>query len=160
MSACDNDKISDHTDFCEEIVTSEQIQFWSMVATFLSAFAAATSAFFTLKTVNSWKKEAKHEAQREFKKAIFHYNVIARILPDRAFSHLRQEKKDDFLAFKKAMSDCSYAWAMTEGSIKNPEVIQAWSQLEQAHYEYMSVRQRITVVQDRAADIIESRFLN
>ncbi|MGT6149603.1 hypothetical protein ACRW5G_16475 [Escherichia coli] len=141
-------------------MTPEQIQFWSMVATFLSALAAAISAIFTFKTVNSWKKEAKHEAQKEFKKAIYHYNEIARILPDRAFPQFRQEKKDDFSAFKKAMSDCSYAWAMTEGSIKNKKVIQAWSELEEAHYEYMLIRQTITVVQDRAADIIESRFLN
>lgn len=51
-------------------MTSEQIQFWTMMATFLSAVVAALSAFFTFKTVNSWKKEAKHEAQREFKKAV------------------------------------------------------------------------------------------
>lgn len=141
-------------------MTTEQIQFWSMVATLLSAFAAAISAFFTFKTVNSWKKEAKHEAQREFKKAIYHYYEIARILPHQALTHLKQEKKDEFLAFKKAKNDCSYAWAMTEGTIKNKAVIQSWSELERAHHDYILIRQNITVVQDRAAEIIESRFLN
>lgn len=141
-------------------MTSEQIQFWTMMATFLSAVVAALSAFFTFKTVNSWKKEAKHEAQRVFKKAVYHYNEIARILPHEALMHLRQEKEEEFLAFKKAKSDCSYAWAMTEGSIRNQSVIQSWSELERAHHDYMLIRQNITVVQDRAAEIIESRFLN
>lgn len=141
-------------------MTPEQISFWSMVATFLSALAAAVSAFFTFKTVNSWKKEAKHEGQREFKKAVYHYYEMAQVLPDFAFRQDRQEKKDDFLAFKKAKNDCSYAWAMTEGSIKNPQVIRLWSELEKAHHEYMLIRQPITMVQNKAAEIINSHFLN
>lgn len=140
-------------------MTSEQVAFWSMVASSASAIAAAVAALFSYLAINSWKKQEKLKARQEFKKAVFHYLDISRRLPHRAFPQDRQDQKEEFNAFRQAKNACAYAWTIAEGQIENPKIHDLWERLNDAHHEYLVIRKNITDVQDIASEIIETNFI-
>lgn len=140
-------------------MTPDKVAFYSMLASSASAIAAAVAAFFSFLAVNSWKNQEKLKARQEFKRAVAEYLDISRTLPHRAFPQDRQTQKEDFIAFRKARSECVKAWTIAEGQIRSTDVKEWWNQLNDAHYEYLAIRKNINDVQDLAHNILEAKFI-